>query len=98
MLVQQNDGGNQIFFPAAYSDERLKTNIRTTQVDALAAVAAVEVVKYDWTEDGKRSHGTRLPSGLLNMQCRRGARNFEATLWIALAMTRRASDAAGSNF
>jgi hypothetical protein len=52
MLVQQNDGGNQIFFPAAYSDERLKTNIAPTQVDALAAIAAVEVVEYDWNEDG----------------------------------------------
>jgi hypothetical protein len=52
MLVQQNDGGNQIFFPAAYSDERLKTNILLTQVDALAALAAVEVVEYDWNEDG----------------------------------------------
>jgi hypothetical protein len=52
MLVQQNDGGNQIFFPAAYSDERLKTNIQPTQVDALAAIAAVEVVEYDWNEDG----------------------------------------------
>jgi hypothetical protein len=52
MLVQQNDGANQIFFPAAYSDERLKTNIQPTQVDALAAIAAVEVVEYDWNEDG----------------------------------------------
>ena len=52
MLVQQNDGANQIFFPAAYSDERLKTNIQPSQVDALAALAAVEVVEYDWNEDG----------------------------------------------
>jgi len=52
MLVQQNDGANQIFFPAAYSDERLKTNIQRSQVDALAALAAVEVVEYDWNEDG----------------------------------------------
>jgi hypothetical protein len=52
MLVQQSDGGNQIFYPAAYSDERLKTNIQPTQVDALAAIAAVEVVEYDWNEDG----------------------------------------------
>jgi len=34
--------------PAAYSDERLKTNIQPTQVDALAALSAVEVVDYDW--------------------------------------------------
>jgi Chaperone of endosialidase len=60
MLVQQNDGGNQIFFPAAYSDERLKTDIRPTQVDALAAIAAVEVVEYDWTEEGL-THARRAP-------------------------------------
>jgi len=60
MLVQQNDGGNQIFFPAAYSDERLKTNIQPTQVDALAAIAAVEVVEYDWTEEGL-THARRAP-------------------------------------
>ena len=51
-LIQDSGGGNQIFFPAAYSDERLKTNIAPTQVDALAAIAAVEVVEYDWNEDG----------------------------------------------
>jgi hypothetical protein len=60
MLVQQNDGANQIFFPAAYSDERLKTNIQPTQVDALAALAAVEVVEYDWTEEGL-THARRSP-------------------------------------
>ena len=60
MLVQQNDGGNQIFFPAVYSDERLKTNIQPTQVDALAALAAVEVVEYEWTEEGL-THARRSP-------------------------------------
>jgi len=60
MLVQQNDGANQIFFPAAYSDERLKTNIQPSQVDALAAIAAVEVVEYDWTEEGL-THARRAP-------------------------------------
>jgi len=52
MLVQANDDSNQIFFPAAYSDERLKINIQPTQVNALAAIVAVEVVEYDWNEDG----------------------------------------------
>ena len=47
---------------------------------------------------GKRSHGTHLPSRLLNMLCRGGARSFKPTLWIALTTTRRASDTAGSSF
>jgi hypothetical protein len=42
MSVQQNDCGNRILFPVAYSDERLKTNIRPTQIVALAAVEVVE--------------------------------------------------------
>jgi hypothetical protein len=52
MLVQQNDGANQIFFPAAYSDARLKTNIQPSKLDALSAINAVDVVEYDWNEDG----------------------------------------------
>ena len=44
MSVQQNNYGNQILFPFACSDGRLKTNIWPTQV---VAIAAVEVVECD---------------------------------------------------
>jgi len=52
MLVQQSDGTNQIFYPDAYSDARFKTNIQPSKLDALSAINAVDVVEYDWNEDG----------------------------------------------
>jgi hypothetical protein len=41
-----------IHFPNAYSDIRFKENIQPTQVDALAAVLAVEIKEFEWNDEG----------------------------------------------
>ncbi|MBA4275099.1 MAG: hypothetical protein C0436_05540 [Alphaproteobacteria bacterium] len=50
--ILQTDGTYMVHFPNAYSDERFKENIQPTQVDALAAVLAVEIKEFEWNEDG----------------------------------------------
>lgn len=51
-LIQQNDGGSQIHFPNAYSDARLKENIRNSDVDALGSITRIPVRAFRWNDDG----------------------------------------------
>jgi len=53
------DGGGTTYrcFVDAVSDERLKTDIRDTQVDALAAVLATPVRQFGWTKAAREIFG-----------------------------------------
>jgi len=54
-----------LIFPDTTSDARLKTNIRDTEIDALAAICATPVRAFEFNEEGQKYYTKAKPIGLV---------------------------------
>ncbi|MBS7812337.1 tail fiber domain-containing protein [Roseococcus pinisoli] len=73
LAINSNDGQNAIYFPTAWSDSAFKENVSPTSVDALSALRALEMVQYDWNDDGLyvgniRRELKHVPLGVIGQQ------------------------------
>jgi hypothetical protein len=57
----------------SWSDARLKTNIRDSEVDALAAILSIPIRAYEWNDRGRQvmPHATDTPLGLIAQEVER---------------------------
>jgi hypothetical protein len=89
-LISPDNGSSGYVFSnaGAFSDARLKTDIRDTDVDALAAICATPVRAFAWNERGREL----MPYASPEVPCGLVAQELEETIPFAVGISALAGD------